>query len=81
MRLRILLIVLVVYLLLVSTIDSSTWQYSDCGGFRSYAERLSYMKLMKKHGLLNGHVQVVYYDEQKHVWFYRNKQGQRCTLH
>lgn len=73
-----LLIVILVYLIMVTTLDSATWQYSDCGGFRSYAERVEFMRLMKKHGLLQ-RVSVVWLEGNEWV-YYRESDGARCRL-
>jgi hypothetical protein len=73
-----LLIVIIVYLVMVTTLDSSTWTYSDCGGFRSYAERIEFMRLMKKHGLLH-RVSVVWLEGNEWV-YYRESDGARCRL-
>ena len=79
MKARIALIVIVIYLLLATSIDlSQTWRYSDAGGFRSYAERVSYMRLLKKHGLLQK-VSVVWLEQGEWV-YYRTSDGARCRL-
>jgi hypothetical protein len=79
MRARIALIVIVIYLLLASSIDiSQTWHYSDAGGFRSYAERISYMRLLRKHGLAE-RVSVVWLEGNEWV-YYRELDGARCRL-
>ena len=74
-----LLIVILVYLIMVTALDSATWQYSDCGGFRSSAERVEFMRLMKKHGLLQ-RVSVVWLEGNEWV-YYRESDGARCRLH
>ena len=79
MKARIALIVIVIYLLLATSIDlSQTWRYSDAGGFRSYAERIEYMRLMKKHGLLQ-RVSIVWLEQGEWV-YYRESDGARCRL-
>ena len=56
---------------------ASLWIYEDCGGFKSYGERLEFKRLLKKHGL---HHQVsIVYDWPKDPYFVDEK-GRRCAF-
>ncbi len=53
------------------------WEYEDCGGFKSYGERLEFKRLLKKHGL-HKQVSIVYgYPESP---YYLDSKGRRCTF-
>ena len=78
---RICIVVLVLHLLL-SCASEVAWvpYYHDCGGFKSYGERVKWYKLLKKHGLLSG-VNLIEYDSDKREWFFiREKDGRRIRF-
>ena len=77
------LIIIFAFLIIVFCPGQDTtadmWTYSDCGGFKSYAERLAFHRLLKKHGLHLQKMALIDYEDPEHP-FYRDAKGRRCAF-
>lgn len=69
------MIVVVIYLLITSSIDPSTYRYIDHspGGFSSYTERVEFIRIATKHGLFwrgkATDVWVIWHEKDGSRWF------------
>jgi hypothetical protein len=61
------------------SISTAIWTYSDCGGFKSYQERLEFHRIARKHfhPRTKHHVTVIDWPKNPH---YFDEKGRRCAF-
>lgn len=67
----------VVEIAMPPAIGTAIWTYTDCGGFRSYQERLEFHRISRKH--FHPKRIAIVYDWPKDPHFFDDK-GRRCTF-
>jgi hypothetical protein len=58
-------------------VDTAIWTYTDCGGFRSYPERLEFHRIARKH--FHPRQIAIVYDWPRNPYFIDEK-GRRCKF-
>lgn len=56
---------------------ASAWEYKDCGGFKSYGERVEFDRLLKKHGLHKRFSIIYNYPRDP---YFEDLEGRRCAF-